>query len=75
MRWYFSGFYCYVDFHHNTALPWLHEQRPDWSDRVPDPHTPPPLPDDWVHPTGHKLTGERSENQQLSIICDEIQFI
>lgn len=72
MRLFSSGFYSHVNFHHNVALPWLHEQRPDWSDRVPDPHAPPPLPDDWVHSTGHKLSGERLANYQISL---KIQFI
>ena len=52
-----KGIHGDVGWHDNAALPWLHEQRSDWSDSVTYPDAATTLPDDWIHTFNNRCPG------------------
>ena len=54
------GIHGDVGWHDDTALPWLHEQRSDWSDSVIDPDATTTFLDDWIHAFNDRCPGGES---------------
>lgn len=64
-----TGVHHNVSKHNNPPLPWIYEQWSDWSHCITHPHSPPPLPHDWIHTTDNRSV------RMLRLISNLISFL